>query len=116
MKRIDHILFNADTDFIAYYEALPVSSGDYDPCDCFARFLADQVLSKKDIRPAIDAIEAIMKEGGWNAEQLRKRFFPVLSSEMKADEASKLLLAESLGPLSKAEWTRLHRIEYFQVI
>ena len=118
MKRIDHLLFQADTDFIAYFDALPVPSGDYDDhdyCAWFARFLAGRVRSKKDIRHAINAIEAIMKDGGWNAEQLCRGFFPALNHEVK-DEALRSSLEELLGPISKTEWARLQVIEKPQVI
>lgn len=118
MKRIDHLLFQADTDFIAFFDALPVPRGDsgfHDHFDCFARFLAGQARSKKDIRRAVDAIEAIMKEGGLNAEQLRQAFFPTLNRELK-EETLRWSLEGILGPLSKTEWARLQVVERSQVI
>ena len=118
MKRIDHLLFQADTDFIAYFDTLPAPSGDYgyhDHCDCFARFLASQARSKKDVRHAIDAVEAIMEDGGWNAEQLRRGFFPTLSRELK-EKVLRSSLYEILGPLSKAEWDCLQTSKHPQEI
>jgi hypothetical protein len=114
MRRIDHLLFQADTDFIAYFEALPVPTGDYgyhDHSECFARFVASQARSKKDIRHAIDAVEAIVEGGGWNADQLRQGFFPTLNRELKEGILRSSLYA-ILGPRSKMEWDRLQTSEH----
>ena len=118
MKRIDHLLFQADTDFIAYFDALPVPTSDSgydDHCDYFARFIAGQVRAKKDIRRAMDTVEAIMKDGGWNAEQLRRGFFATLNRELK-EEVLRSSLEALFGPLSKTEWARLQMSERSIVI
>ena len=115
MERLDHLLFRADTDVIGYIDALPMPSGDCHHCACFARFLASQARSLKDVRRASEAVELIMESGGWNAEQLRSGFFPTLNRELK-EEGLRSSFYESFGTRSKAEWKRLQTSERLQVI
>jgi hypothetical protein len=108
MKRIDHILFQANPDFIAYLDSQPLPGGDLglEPCDCFGHFIASQARAKKDVSQSMHAIESVLREGGFNAEQLRQCFFPALNVALNEEEARSTVVT-TFGPLSVDAWRRL---------
>jgi hypothetical protein len=108
MKRIDHILFQADTDFIAYFDSLPLPGGEVglEPCNCFGHFIANRVRSKKDVSQAMCAVEAVLREEGLNAQQLRQWFFPALNAALRDDELRSSMMG-TFGPLSMEIWSTM---------
>lgn len=108
MKRIDHILFQSDTDFIAYFDSMPLPGGDLglETCNCFGHFIAHQARSKKDVSYAFSVVETVLKEGGFNAQQLRQWFFPALSVALREEELRSSVTAK-FGPLSMYTWSKL---------
>lgn len=117
MKRIDHVLFQANTDFIAYFDAQPLPGGDFgiEPCSCFGRFIASQAREKKDVSRSLSVVEDVLRGGGLNADQLRSSFFPALNVALK-EEGVRAQIEMKLGPLSTAVWTRLRKDDSHSVI
>jgi len=117
MKRIDHVLFQADTDFIAYVDAQPLPGGDFgiEPCSCFGYFIADQIRDKKDVSRSLHVVEEVLRGGGLNADQLRSSFFPVLNAALKNGKA-RAQIEMKLGPLSTEVWTRISKNNNFSIL
>jgi hypothetical protein len=117
MKRIDHVLFQADTDFIAYFDAQPLPGGDFgiEPCNCFGHFIAGQAREKKDVSRSLSVVEEVLRGGGLNADQLRSSFFPALNAALKEEDV-RVQIEMKLGPLSTEVWTRLRRNDSHPVI
>jgi hypothetical protein len=117
MTRIDHLFFQADIDFIAYFDVQPLPGCDFgvEPCDCFARFIAQKAEAGKEIHPGLKVVEQILNDGGWNAQQLHRWFFPTLNESLK-EEALRAQVEKQFGALSRAEWRRLQISENRKVI
>ncbi len=117
MKRIDHILFQADTDFIAYFDAQPLPGGDFgiEPCSCFGHFIASEARGKKDVSRSLGVVEEVLRGGGLNVDQIRSSFFPALNVALK-EEGVRAQIERVLGPLSTEVWTRLRKNDSHPVI
>jgi hypothetical protein len=117
MKRIDHVLFQADTDFIAYFDAQPLPGGDLgiEPCSCFGHFIAGQAREKKDVSRSLRVVEEILSDGGLNADQLRSSFFPALNVALQ-ENGVRAQVEMKLGPLSTAVWTRLRKDDSLPIL
>jgi hypothetical protein len=101
-------LFQADPDFIAYFDSQPLPGGDFglEPCNSFGHFIASQVRAKKDVSQAMHAVEAVLEESGLNADQLKRWFFPAVNVALQEEELRSSVMA-TFGPLSAGVWAKL---------